>query len=138
CGRGCDGCGWVGGPQLTYSDERLGRDPQANLRYRAPRQTEQGRMGAHTFFDLALRKALLNDRASLSLRLRDPLGLAGFDGVIDQPDLYQEWERSWGAQQVGLTFQYTFGRRPQRADRERPEEGREGFEAMGTGGMPVR
>ncbi|HLT47745.1 MAG TPA: TonB-dependent receptor [Rubricoccaceae bacterium] len=126
-----DAFGWGGRLNLTYAVERLGLDLQANLRYRAPMQTEQGRMGAHTFFDLALRKALLNDRASLSLRLRDPLGLAGFDGVIDQPDLYQEWERSWGAQQVGLTFQYTFGRRPQRADRERPEEGREDFEEMG-------
>ncbi len=121
-----DAFGWGSRVNATYELERFGLDLQANLRYRAPMDTEQGRVGARTFVDLALRKSLLDDRASLALRARDPFGLAGFDSIIDQPDLYQEFERSWGAQQVGLTFQYTFGRRAPRPSRERPEEG--GFE----------
>jgi hypothetical protein len=78
---------------------------------------------------VAVRKSLRDGRASLALRFRDPLGLAGFDAVVDQPELYQEWQRSWGAQQVGLTFQYTLGRRPDRADRDRPDDGGD-FEEM--------
>ena len=121
-----DAFGWGGAVNATYEVERLGLDVQANVRYRAPMDSEQGRVGARTFLDLAFRKALLDDRASLALRLRDPLGLAGWDFTIDQPELYQEFERTWGAQQVSLTFQYTFGRQAPRSGRDGQDGG--GFE----------
>ena len=95
-------------------------DLQANVRYRAPLDSEQGRVGARIFGDLALRQRLFGDRASLTLRARDPLGLAGFQYTLDQPGIYQEFERDWGAQQVGLTFTYSF----QPSDRGRDDRGR--------------
>ena len=134
-----DAFGWGGRVNASYDfGERVGLDGltlQANLRYRAPMKTEQGRRGAFTFLNLAVRQQLLDERASLTLQLRDPFGLAGFDFILDQPRLYQESERRWGAQQVGLTFTYTFGQQQrQRPDRQRPDgegpEG-EGFEPEG-------
>ncbi|NNF58331.1 MAG: TonB-dependent receptor [Rhodothermaceae bacterium] len=124
-----DAFGWGGGLNASYAlGPRLGAgglDLQANVRYRAPIQTAQGRRGAFTFINFAVRKALLDDRASLTLSLRDPFDLAGFNFTIDRPTLYQEFERNWGAQQIGLTFQYTFGQQPER-DRRRGDGERGG------------
>lgn len=136
-----DAFGWGGRMNASYAlGNRFGLgnlDLQANVFYRAPMSTEQGRTGARTFTNLALRQRLLGDRANLTIAFRDPLGLAGFDFVIDDlaRGIYQEFERDWGAQQVSVTFTYTFGqqdrRRPQRQrpDAEGPEGGE--FDEMG-------
>ena len=116
-----DAFGWGGRVNASYGlGDRVGLgglDLQATARYSAPLDTEQGRVGARTFIDLALRQKLLDDRASLTLQLRDPLGLAGFSYTLDQADLFQRFERDWGAQQVGLTFSYQFGRQESRRER---------------------
>ena len=116
-----DAFGWGGRVNASYGlGDRVGLgglDLQATARYSAPLDTEQGRVGARTFVDLALRQKLLDDRASLTLQLRDPLGLAGFSYTLDQADLFQRFERDWGAQQVGLTFSYQFGRQESRRER---------------------
>ncbi|MEM8599819.1 MAG: TonB-dependent receptor [Bacteroidota bacterium] len=108
-----DGFGWGSRANLTYDLPRvlLGAAPtlQVNLFYRAPMESENGRRGARTWFDAALQQRLLDDRASLTLRLRDPLNLAGFNYTIDRADQFQRLERRWGAQQIGLTFRYAFG-----------------------------
>ena len=120
-----DAFGWGGRVNASYAlGDRFGLgslDLQATARYTAPVDTEQGRVGARTFVDLAFRQKLLDDRASLTLQFRDPLGMAGFSYTLDQADLYQQFERDWGAQQVGLTFSYRFGqqeRRERGGDRE--------------------
>ena len=126
-----DAFGWGGRLNASYGlGDRFGLgdlDLQATARYSAPIDTEQGRVGARTFVDLALRQKLLGDRASLTLQARDPLGLAGFSYTLDQPELYQEFSRDWGAQQVGLTFSYTFGQQ-ERRERDRQSEGGGGSE----------
>ena len=118
-----DAFGWGGRVNASYAlGDRFGLgslDLQATARYTAPVDTEQGRVGARTFIDLAFRQKLLDDRASLTLQFRDPLGMAGFSYTLDQADLFQQFERDWGAQQVGLTFSYRFGRQ------ERNERGGE-------------
>jgi hypothetical protein len=87
--------------------------------------TEQGRMGSFSWTDVALRQALFADRASLTLRARDVLGTAGFSSVIDQPNLYNQFSREFGAQAIGLTFTYSFGEEQQQTRRpeQRPDEG---------------
>ncbi len=123
-----DAFGWGGRVNASVAlGDRLGigrLDLQLTARYAAPIDTEQGRVGARTFMDLALRQRLFGDRASLTLQARDPLGLAGFSYTLDQPDLYQESRRDWGARQVGLTFAYTFGQA--RPEREREPGGGDG------------
>ena len=97
---------------------------QATFRYRAPMETEQGRVGSFSWTDVALQQSLLSDRASLTLRVRDALGTAGFSAVTDLPNLYNEFEREFGAQAVGLTFTYSFGQEQQNRRRsERPDDG---------------
>ena len=119
-----DAFGWGGRLNASYGlGDRVGLgalDLQTTARYRAPIDTEQGRVGARTFVDVALRQKLFDDRASLTLQLRDPLGLAGFSYTLDQPEIFQQFERDWGARQIGLTLAYTFGRE-ERRDRQRGE-----------------
>ena len=116
-----DAFGWGGRVNATYHlGDRFGwgaLDFQATARYSAPLATEQGRVGARTSLDLALRQTLFGERASLTLRARDPFGWEGFQYTLDQPTLFQTFERNWGTQQIGLTFSYAFGR--QEASRER-------------------
>ncbi len=104
-----------------------GLDLQTTFRYRAPMATEQGRSGSFTWMDVALRQALFQERASLTLRARDLLGTAGFTYIIDQPELYNAFERDFGAQAVGVTFTYSFGQEQQNRRRQRRDEG-EDFE----------
>ncbi len=125
--------GWGGRVNASYN---LGNvfgigdlDVQATVRYRAPMDTEQGRMGSFSWTDVALRQELFRDRASLTLRARDVLGTAGFQGIIDQPTLYNEFTRDFGAQAIGLTFTYSFGEQQQQRRTERPDDGG-GFDQM--------
>ena len=128
-----DAFGWSSRLNASYRvGDRLGIGPldvQATARYSAPLDTEQGRIGARSWFDVALRQRLFDERASLTVQLRDPLGMAGFAYTLDQPTLYQEFERDWGAQQVGLTFSYRFGGEEPGRDRR----GRDGERGDGGG-----
>ncbi len=115
-----DAFGWGGRLNLTYAI-REGTDLQANLNYRAPMETEQGRSGSMVFMNAALRQRL-GESASLSIRARDPLGLASFSSIVDQPTLYQTFERSMGGPQIGVSFTYAIGQRPRQRDREQERE----------------
>lgn len=124
-----DAIGWGGRVNASYAlGDRFGWGAltlQGTARYTAPIDTEQGRAGARLFMDFALRQNLLGDRASLTLQARDPLGIAGSSFTLDQPDIFQTRTRDWAAQQVGLTFAYSFGRQD-RESRSRDEGGRGG------------
>ena len=121
-----DAFGWGGRLNATYGfGDRFGLgalDLQATARYSAPIDTEQGRRGARTSIDLALRQRI-GDRASLTLQARDPLDLTDLRFTLDQPELYQEIERDWGVRQFGLAFSYQFGRQERGRDRDRPRDG---------------
>lgn len=130
-----DAFGWGGRINVSYSfGNQFGigdTDIQANAFYRAPMDTEQGRVGSRTYINVALQQALFGDRASLTIRASDPFGLAGFYAVTDDPTLYQEFERTWGAQRVGFTFSYTIGRRgDEQGRRQTGEEENTGFEGL--------
>ena len=134
-GLGTDAFGWGGRLNATYSaGDRFGwgdLDLQTTARYRAPQRNEQGRVGARVGVDLALRQRLLDGRASLALRARDPLGLSGFAFVQDDARLYQEFSRSSGRREVSLTLTMTFGDR----DRDRPDRPGGGAPDADEGGL---
>ncbi|MGB3542927.1 TonB-dependent receptor domain-containing protein [Rubrivirga sp.] len=117
-----DAFGWGGRVNASYGfGDRFGwgdLDLQTTVRYSAPIDTEQGRRGARTSIDLALRQRI-GDRASLTLQVRDPLDLAELEFVFDQPELYQEIVRDWRVRQFGLAFSYQFGRQERNRDRDR-------------------
>jgi outer membrane receptor protein involved in Fe transport len=126
-----DAFGWGGGLNVTYAI-REGTDMQASVRYRAPMANEQGRSGSMVFTQAAFRQRL-GDRATLSIRARDPFGLARFSSILDEPSLYQTFERTMGGPEVGLTLTYAVGQRPRQRDQqddrdEQPETGEVGFQ----------
>ena len=112
-----DAFGWGGRASLTYALPTE-TDVQLRLRYRAPMNTAQGRSGARTFLDLAVKQQLWTERASLTLRARDPLGLASFDSLVDTPRLFQEVERSLGAREIGVAFTSVLGDADARRQRQ--------------------
>jgi iron complex outermembrane recepter protein len=118
-----DAFGWGGRLNLTYALDGLGiagAVVQASARYRASMRTEQGRTSGSLFTNLALRQRFLDDRLSLNLRVRDPLGMARWAYVVDEPALYQEVSRNWGARSVQLSLAFRFNQPEQRRDRDRP------------------
>jgi hypothetical protein len=111
--------GWSLRGNATYKvTSRL--DAQGFMMYRAPMNTEQGRMRAMQFLNFALRQKVQGDRGALTLRVTDPFktmrfGFAGSDGRV-----YQETLREMGARGVFLGYSYSFGQAPR--IRPRPQE----------------
>ncbi len=118
-----DGFGWGGRANVNLGLDRLGVSGmvlQSSVRYRAPMRTEQGRSGARLFIDIALRQRFMDERLALNLRVRDPLGMARFNSILDQPALYQETSADWGAQRMQVSLSYRFNQPEQRRDRDTP------------------
>ncbi len=97
---------------------RPGTDVDLTAMYRSPVKFEQFRADGMLMTDLALRQKLMQDKASLALRLSDPLGLVKmhYVGRIESLDVIQEGDRRWGARAAFLSFTYNFGQPP----RQRP------------------
>jgi hypothetical protein len=114
-GLGSDGLGWSARGNVQ-AQIRQGTDLQLFAFYRAPLDVPDGRISGFGIATVALSQKLMNDRATLSLRVNDVLSTSRFrwrqedvsrgytfDGFRD-PDI----------QQVNLTFTYNFGQAPRR------------------------
>ena len=125
-----DALSWSARFNATWQvTERL--DVQATYFYRAPTDVAQGRISSFSFTNLALRQKLLGDRASLSLRLSDPLDRMGFRFEVDDENFYQLGERKWESRVAYLTFTYNFGQQPRRTRRAERDGDEGGFEEVG-------
>ncbi|SHK08020.1 TonB-dependent receptor [Rhodothermus profundi] len=113
---GSDAIGWSTRLNATLQ-LRPGLSLQFFYFYRAPMDIENGRISSHSMATLAVRQQLLDRRASLSLRISDLFNTMRIQTEREDEQFYQRFYRSWNAQQVFLTFTYTFGRQPQRRDR---------------------
>lgn len=89
-------------------------DMQFSYFYRAPMNIENGRMAAMQSANLALRQKLFNDKANLSLRVSDIFGTMGFSMTRDDLQFFQEMNRSFQAQGIGVNFSYNFGKQQKR------------------------
>lgn len=96
-----------------------GLDLQVSHYYRAPIETERGRVSSRSSADIAVRQRLMNNRASLSLRARDVFDQRNFHVIRDDALYFQESRSNWDARQVSLTFRYNFGQ----PDRDRDRRG---------------
>ncbi len=123
-GLGNDAWGWSTRANATLS-VREGLSVQLSWFYRAPMDIENGRIGAFSRVSFGARQQLLNDRASLSLQIRDPFNMMQFNITRDTPRFYQESVRSFNARQVNLSLTYNFGRQ-QRQQRRRGDYERGG------------
>ena len=96
-----------------------GLDVQGFWFYRGPQDFPGGRREAFTWADLALRQALLRDRASLTFRVSDVFDTRRFRYSVGNELFAVEGERRWSQRQVSLTFAYTFGQESKQRRRNR-------------------
>ena len=103
---------------------------QFSYYYRAPMDIENGRMAARQSADLAVRQKLMGDKANLSLRVRDVFNTMGFHILREDTRFFQEIDRSFQSQSVGLSFTYNFGKQQnrRRSSQRRDESEFEGLE----------
>ncbi len=120
-----DAFGWMSRANATFN-VRPGMDLQASYFYRAPMDVEGGRMSSRSMADIALRQKLLKDKASLSLRMSDVFNTMGFHMTREDALFFQEFDRKWDAQRIGLTFTYNFGQTQRQRQRRQDESEREG------------
>ncbi|HEY0025039.1 MAG TPA: TonB-dependent receptor [Longimicrobium sp.] len=114
-----DAIGWSARMSGTYQvTPRL--DVQGMLFYRAPMDVEQGRMGSMVMSSFSVRQKLMGERASLSLRVQDPLNRMGFSMSTHAPLYDQFSERRFGGRAAYLTFSYNYGQTPRL--RQRPQQ----------------
>ncbi|WP_233993496.1 TonB-dependent receptor domain-containing protein [Salinibacter altiplanensis] len=69
----------------------------------------QGRIDRFTSTEIALQQALFGGDGSLTLRVDDLLNDTNMNMWYRDQDLYQESNMQWGAREVSLSVQYTFG-----------------------------
>ncbi len=108
---------------------------QAFLFYRAPMDVEQGRMGSMTRTDLAFRQQFMNNRASLSLRVEDPLNTAGMSMWRETPTSYWENDFRWSGRALNLSFTYNFGKQDRDSNRRRSQSQQDRGDDMGDMGF---
>ena len=126
-GLGNDAWGWSTRANTTLS-VREGLSVQLSWFYRAPMDIENGRIGAFSRVSIGARQQLLNERATLSLQIRDPFDMMQFNITRDTPRFYQESVRSFNARQVNLSLTYNFGRQRQQRRQRGNYEGGEGMD----------
>ncbi|HEX8360834.1 MAG TPA: TonB-dependent receptor [Longimicrobium sp.] len=84
--------------------------------YRAPMNTEFGRIGAFAMTNMSLRQKFMRDKASVTFRVQDPFNTMRFSTYNDDPNGVLGYrintERRFGARGAFLMFNYTFGQTP--------------------------
>lgn len=126
-GLGNDAWGWSTRANATLS-VREGLSVQLSWFYRAPMDIENGRIGSFSRVSAGARQQLLNERASLSLQIRDPFDMMQFNITRETPRFYQESVRSFNARRVNLSLTYNFGRQRQQRRRGEYERGGDGMD----------
>lgn len=82
---------------------------QSFLNYRSGQQTTQGNEDGSMFVGSGLSKELLNNRATLSLNVRDLFNSRQYDGEIINPNSYTDSNYQWSTRAFRLNFRYNFG-----------------------------
>jgi ferric enterobactin receptor len=108
---GSDAVNWMGRINVTSELTKTTVLTTAYF-YRAPMQIERGRFEAQHGANLALRKRLNGDKASVTLRVNDPFGTQRFRVRAENDDVLQITERNFGARMMWLGFNYSYGRPP--------------------------
>jgi ferric enterobactin receptor len=100
--------------------------------YRPAMTTEQGRVGAMSMANVAVRQKL-SDKASLNLRVADPFDMMRFSFTASSPSFSQVQRRQFNARAVYLSFSYNFGHPPRlRMPQPQPDQQPQ----QDPGGMP--
>jgi hypothetical protein len=109
---------------------------QSSVRLSSPRETSQGRYSSTLWSELGVRKSLLNEKASINVRLTDPFNIFRTTFESRDPSFAgtSRSTSSWAARTASVSFTWRFGNTPRRRS-----TGGEGGAAPGgppTGGGP--
>ena len=105
------GTGFNARGNVTYKMSPL-MDVQAFGFYRAPQQTEGGRMKGMLWSSVALKRKLNGDQSSLTLAAQDPFNAVRFGMRTVSGPLVQISDRRFGARSLRLSYNYSFGKAP--------------------------
>jgi outer membrane receptor protein involved in Fe transport len=114
-------------------------DFQASWRYRAPRETTQGRRRSQYAVDLGLSRDILRGNGTVTLSVRDVFNTNKFRDIVDDEGFYSESEFQWRPRSVMLTFNYRLNRKKD-SERNRQQQDGDGpvqdggFDQQGQGG----
>lgn len=120
---GSDAVAWMG--RVNGSTE-LSKTLMLQLSYfyRAPMKIENGRFEGMQMANIALRKKLNGDKATVTLRVNDPFATGRFAVRAGQNNVFQVTERDFGNRMVWLAFQLNYGRPPRvRQPRQDDQQG---------------
>lgn len=95
-------------------------DFQASLRYRAPRNTPQGKALSVTVLDAGLSKDVLKGNGTLVFSVKDLFQSGRRRSIIDTETLYSESDFLWRARQFQLNFNYRINQKKKRGAAGRP------------------
>lgn len=101
-------------------------DFQASWRYRAPRETPQGRSRSNYSVDLGLARDILKGNGTLTLSVRDLFNTNKWRNIVDTGDFHSESVFQWRPRSVRLTFTYRINRKENRQNRDTQNEGMDG------------
>ena len=117
---GSNGVTWMGRVNATSELSRV-LVLQASYFYRAPMKIERGQFNAMHMANIALRRKLDGDKASVTLRVNDPFNTGTFGVRAGDDKVVQITQRNFQSRMVWLAFQYNYGR-PPRVRQPRPED----------------
>jgi hypothetical protein len=87
-------------------------DMQTLVSYQAPTTVEQGRNASRTQVSFAVRKKLVNDQLSLTLRAIDPFNTSREIFTLSDPQIFQVSNRSNVIRGLLFSANWTFGKSP--------------------------
>ena len=96
---------------------------QASTFSRAPMKIERGRFERMTQANLAVRKKLKGDNASVTFRVNDPFNTGAFRVRVGDSKLIQVTQRSFNSRMAWLAFQWNYGRPPRVRQQQQSQEG---------------
>ncbi|MEP0006711.1 MAG: outer membrane beta-barrel family protein [Balneola sp.] len=82
---------------------------QSYITYRGAQQTTQGTRAGRSFVGTGLSKDFLDDKANISLNIRDLFNSRNSDREIIQPFSYTNSKYSWSSRAFRLNLRYNFG-----------------------------
>lgn len=97
-----------------------GLDMQTSYFYRGRIGLPGGEIKPMHSADLAVKKSLFSDRASLTLRVSDPFDTRKFELSRSDRNYYTANVWEWQSREVSLNFSWNFGQQDRNANRRRP------------------
>jgi hypothetical protein len=101
---------------------RPGTNAQMFVRYQAPQDMPQGRIGAHIFSSLGMRHQFLDKKATLTVNVFDPFALMKFSFETRDASHVQKSENHVKFRSVRVGVSYNFGKPPQPTARRQQED----------------